>query len=71
LKFTTPFLKPNTGKDPRTPGLNATGPVPVKPPDEAIPIEKLIQSLQPVTAPVQQSASPAAAPATSPPVPPR
>jgi pilus assembly protein CpaC len=66
LKFTTPFLKPNTGKDMGTPGLNATGPVPVKPPERAIPVEKLIQSMQPAQ---PQTALPAAAPAASPPTP--
>jgi pilus assembly protein CpaC len=66
LKFTRPFLKPNTGKDMGTPGLNATGPVPVKPPDEAIPVEKLIQSLQPQA----QGLPPAVAPASSPAAPP-
>jgi len=65
LKFTKPFLKPNTGIDLRTPGLDVTGPVPVKSPDEAIPVEKLIQSLSP-TAAAPQSASPGPAPATSP-----
>ena len=66
LKYPTPFLKPNTGQYPRTPGLNATGPAPVEPPNAAIPIETLIQSLLPVTAPVHQSPLPAAAPAKSP-----
>ena len=65
LNFTSPFLKPNTGKDLRTPGQNVTGPVPVKPPNTTIPIEKLIQSLRPATAPAQ-SAPAAPAPAKSP-----
>lgn len=69
LTFTRPFLKPNTGIDLRTPGLDVTGPVPVKPPDEAIPVEKLIQSFPPATA-GPQSVSPAAAPAASPNAPP-
>jgi len=66
LKFTTPFLAPNTGFEPRTPGLDATGPVPVDPPHPTIPIEKLIQSLRqaaapvpPVTGPASSAASPA------------
>jgi pilus assembly protein CpaC len=71
LKYPTPFLKPNTGQYPRTPGLNATGPAPVEPPKAAIPIETLIQSLLPVTAPVQQTPPPAAAPAKPPATPPR
>jgi pilus assembly protein CpaC len=71
LKYPTPFLKPNTGQYPRTPGLDSTGPVPVEPPAAAIPIETLVQSLLPVTAPAQQSPPPAAAPAKSPTAPPR
>jgi pilus assembly protein CpaC len=67
LNYPRPFLPPNTGKDPRTPGLSVTGPVPVAP-SEAIPIEKLIQSLRPVTA-IQQGASPGAPQAGSPAVP--
>ncbi len=63
LKYPSPFLKPNTGQYPRTPGLNATGPAPVEPPNAAIPIETLIQSWLPVTAPDHQSPLPAAAPA--------
>lgn len=66
LKFTQPFMEPNTGKDPRTPGLDATGPVPVEPPQPAIPIEKLMQSLRPLAAPGQQSAPPSA-PGANPP----
>jgi pilus assembly protein CpaC len=60
LKYPRPFLEPNTGKDPRTPARNVTGSVPVKPPNAAIPIETLIQSSQPVTAPDRQSPAPAA-----------
>ena len=71
LHFPTPFLKPNTGQDRLTPDLNSTGPAPVQPPDAAIPLETLIQSLLPVTAPVQQSPTPAAAPAKPPSAPPR
>ena len=71
LKYPTPFLKPNTGQYPRTPGLNATGPAPVEPPNAAIPIETLVQSLLPETAPVQQIPPPAAAPAKTPATPPR
>jgi pilus assembly protein CpaC len=42
--FPVPFLKPNTGKEMTTPGQNVTGPVPVTPPTQAIPMESLIQS---------------------------
>ena len=71
LKYPTPFLKSNTGQYPRTPGLNATGPAPVEPPNAAIPIETLVQSLLPETAPVQQTSPSAAAPAKPPATPPR
>ena len=60
LRYPTPFLKPNTGGYPRTPGIDSTGPVPVEPPNATIPIETLIQSLLPVTAPVQQIPPPSA-----------
>jgi len=66
LKYPRKFLEPNTGKDPRTPGLDVTGPVPVNPPSEAIPVEKLIQSLRPPATAVPQSVPPAAAPASPP-----
>ena len=65
LKFTVPFMIPNTDYEPRTPGLDATGPVPVDPPQATIPIEKLLQSMR-VAAPDAQSAAgatPASAPA--------
>jgi pilus assembly protein CpaC len=41
LKYTTPFLKSNTGGYPRTPGLDTTGSAPVKPSQDSVPIEKL------------------------------
>lgn len=60
LNYPRPFLPSNTGKEPRTPGMDVTGPVPVKPPDEAIPVEKLMKSIQILTAvPGQQNAAPA------------
>jgi pilus assembly protein CpaC len=68
LKFTAPFLAPNTGYEPRTPGLDATGPVPVEPPQPTVPIEKLMQSLRQTAAPVPPisgSVSSAASPASS------
>ena len=71
LKYPSPFLKPNTGQDPRTPGLDSTGPVAVEPRNATIPLETLIQSLPPATVPVQQSPPPAAAAAKPPAVPPR
>jgi pilus assembly protein CpaC len=68
LKFTVPFLAPNTGYEPRTPGLDATGPVPVDPPQPTIPIEKLMQSMRQAASPVppiSESASSGASPASS------
>jgi pilus assembly protein CpaC len=59
LKFPTPFLKSNTGTYPRTPGIDATGPVPVTPPHDSMPIEKLIQSLQPPSSPAPATSAPA------------
>ena len=71
LNYPKPFLEPNTGKYPRTPGLDATGLVPITPPNAAIPIESLIQSSPPVTEPVQQSPPPASSSTKPPAVPPR
>jgi pilus assembly protein CpaC len=47
LNYPVPFLPPNSGIAMTTPGQNVTGPVPVTPPTESIPVEKLVQSLQP------------------------
>ena len=49
LKFTAPFMKPNTGTDPATPGPSVAGPVPVEP-QQTIPFEKLMESLRPPAA---------------------
>lgn len=43
LEFPMPLEGPDV--HPQTPGMNVTGAVPVKPPEESIPLEKLIQSL--------------------------
>ena len=59
VKFPRKFLEPNTGKELRTPGLEVTGAAPAEP-TETVPVEKLIQSLQPATIQVQQSVTPAA-----------
>jgi pilus assembly protein CpaC len=56
LNFPKPFLAPNTSTYPATPGQDVTGPVPVKPPNETIPVEKLIESMRPATAAVQSAA---------------
>jgi pilus assembly protein CpaC len=68
LNYSTPFLEPNTATDLRTPGLSSTGPVPVKSPLKVIPIEKLMQSLQPATVqPNLPSVAPAGKSPTGPP----
>ncbi len=43
LKMTMPFMKPNTGAPMQTPGMDKTGPVPVHPPSDTMPLEELIQ----------------------------
>jgi pilus assembly protein CpaC len=43
LNMTSPFMTRNTDIDMFQPGLDKTGPVPVKPPVDSIPIEQLIQ----------------------------
>ena len=65
LKYITPFMVPNTGTEPRTPGPDATGPLATEPPPPTMPIEKLIQSLRPVMAVPQPMASPGTMPASS------
>jgi pilus assembly protein CpaC len=55
LKMPFEFMAPNTASTPpRTPGVEATGPVPVHPPQETIPVEQLIQSQRPVQSGQQQ-----------------
>ena len=59
LKYPEKFLKPNSSIEMRTPGLQATGQVPVQPPSDSIPIEELIeqqkqgQAAPPPTMPIQ------------------
>ena len=43
--FPVPFLKPNTGKEMTTPGQSVTGPVPITPPTQSVPVEAWINSL--------------------------
>ena len=43
LKFTSPFLPAITSGQPRQPGIDKTGPAPVQPPPDSMPIEQLIQ----------------------------
>lgn len=47
VKFPQPFLEPNSGTPMRTPGMDITGPVPVGPQLQPIPVEELIESLRP------------------------
>ncbi|MCU1274426.1 MAG: type and secretion system protein, partial [Bryobacterales bacterium] len=44
VKMPKPFLEGTASKAPQSPGMDITGPVPVKPPEETIPVEQLIQS---------------------------
>ena len=46
LNFQEKFMTPRSGAELRTPGIGVTGPVPDTPPIKAIPVEKMIESLQ-------------------------
>ncbi len=46
LNYPQPFLPPNTDKAMATPGQNVTGPVPVQPPTQTVPVEDLLKSFQ-------------------------
>jgi pilus assembly protein CpaC len=43
LKYPTPFMSTNTDIPMRQPGMDKTGPVPVHPPSESLPVEQLVQ----------------------------
>ncbi|HYM08336.1 MAG TPA: pilus assembly protein N-terminal domain-containing protein [Terriglobales bacterium] len=45
LSYPKALMDPTTHKPMRTPGIETTGPVPVTPPEEAIPIEQMMKSL--------------------------
>jgi len=60
LEFPVPVLEGTRTDPPRTPGMEQTGPVPVTPPEEAIPVEQLIESM------AQQEAELSTAPAATP-----
>ncbi len=47
LKYPAKFLPPNSGIPMTTPGANVTGAKPPAPPPPTMPVEKLIQSMQP------------------------
>jgi pilus assembly protein CpaC len=56
LKFPKKFMGANTpGTPTRTPGMEVTGPVPVHPPQDTIPVEQLIQLQRPPQPTNQQS----------------
>jgi pilus assembly protein CpaC len=69
LKWTMPFMTDNSPFPLHQPGLDATGPVPVHPPNQTVPIEQLIQQQrlgQPSSAPTLPAEAPAAAPPQAP-----
>ena len=49
LAMPLPWMEGTSSQPPRTPGIDATGPVPVKPPRSVIPVEEMIQSTRPPT----------------------
>jgi pilus assembly protein CpaC len=53
VEFPKEFLEDAPNVLPRTPGMDVTGPVPVKPPRESMPVEQLLESEKtaPATAP--------------------
>jgi pilus assembly protein CpaC len=65
LKWTVPFMSNNTDIPMRQPGMDVTGPVPVHPPSQTLPLEQLIQQQKliqaaPITGP--QTVAPMATP---------
>jgi pilus assembly protein CpaC len=67
LKMPLPFLEGTTAQVPRTPGMDVTGPVPVKPPKDTMPVEELIRSLRPAEATAAPAFVPSPAISTPPP----
>jgi pilus assembly protein CpaC len=43
LKWTVPFMSNNSDFPMRQPGIDSTGPVPVHPPSQTMPLEQLLQ----------------------------
>jgi pilus assembly protein CpaC len=71
LKFPSPFLSDNTGAPMTQPGMDKTGPVPVHPPTETMPVEELVQQQRmgqpaPQATPTQYQMVPVLPPAASP-----
>jgi pilus assembly protein CpaC len=70
LDYPQQFMEPNTKIPLRTPGIEQTGPVPVKPPRETMPVEELIkQRREGQAAPAPTVTPGAGAPAEQPAVP--
>jgi pilus assembly protein CpaC len=66
LKWTVPFMTSNSQVPMRQPGLDSTGPVPVHPPSQTMPLEQLLQQQRLIqAAPIQTplTIAPPAAPA--------
>jgi pilus assembly protein CpaC len=55
VKMPKLFLEGSASKAPQTPGMDITGPVPAKPPEETIPVEQLIQSQKALPGPPNQT----------------
>jgi len=71
LKWTVPFMSDNSQFPMRQPGLDTTGPVPIHPPAQSLPLEQLLQQQQlikaaPITTPLTVPAAGPAAPAAAP-----
>ncbi|MDP3001369.1 MAG: pilus assembly protein N-terminal domain-containing protein [Bryobacterales bacterium] len=58
MKMPVRFLEGAPQTAPRTPGVEVTGPVPVKPVRETMPVEQLIESQKPAAAPVAPAQAP-------------
>jgi len=55
LKMPIPFMKGTRPDVPQSPGMDVTGPVPVKPAEESVPVEQLIQNMKALPSTSQQS----------------
>ena len=71
LKMPYPFMTKNSDIEMRQPGMDKTGPVPVKPPQDSMPVEQLVQQRKegqappPATLPLQLMQVPSATPPPS------
>jgi pilus assembly protein CpaC len=70
IKLPLPFMEGTSTQAPRTPGMEVTGPVPVKPIKETIPFEELMRSLRPAEAPAAPAFNQAPAAPSQPAAPP-